>query len=418
MAKKKLTSFVLFDEFTQVPEEVWELARQELKEHLPRVRRSSKCPCGSGKPFGECCQGVWSPWDAVLDDDRRATVWGPPTMGILSNEEMREAYTHVARAERVFDLTIRDSQVDLPPLADDLYDVELGLLAMLALDVAEDGYAREALLRLGQRREIDSGVNYAGVISAFDELAETPAQGKAFERCVERLLGLAGESMPGLTHDIRRQLAQHLARVGRDPEALQVLEGLIQDDPFSVASYAMIGSIYLDGGDDERGVANLKRAFELAIVQSDVEAVMSLGGVLLDLGIMTEEALEKALEFAAEERGSERVWDAETQEAVLSNHPEYAPLFEGRDDELVPRPGDPDPILHIAQHSLVEQMIRTDEFPQVNEALLRLTSKGMPRHDAVHRIGELLIETMLGPMAQDLGQQRADILRKVDQLGR
>lgn len=52
------------------------------------------------------------------------------------------------------------------------------------------------------------------------------------------------------------------------------------------------------------------------------------------------------------------------------------------------------PFLHTALHALVEQQIRAREPIEAEQALLSLLSKGDSRHEALHRIGGLLAQTL------------------------
>ena len=48
------------------------------------------------------------------------------------------------------------------------------------------------------------------------------------------------------------------------------------------------------------------------------------------------------------------------------------------------------PILHVCMHSVVEMQYRQAMPPEVVEAIERLMRRGVSRHEAVHRVGELM----------------------------
>ena len=73
--------------------------------------------------------------------------------------------------------------------------------------------------------------------------------------------------------------------------------------------------------------------------------------------------------------------------AILEEHREYRPFWEGADPD-----SDENPFLHVHLHELVETQLAKGEPPEVGEALARLTARGLDRHEAIHRILQVLVE--------------------------
>ncbi|MBI3805778.1 MAG: DUF1841 family protein [Nitrospirae bacterium] len=59
------------------------------------------------------------------------------------------------------------------------------------------------------------------------------------------------------------------------------------------------------------------------------------------------------------------------------------------------------PFLHTALHAMVEQQIRSHQPVEVEQALLSLLSRGESRHEALHRIGGLLAQTIHEAVTQN-----------------
>ncbi len=73
--------------------------------------------------------------------------------------------------------------------------------------------------------------------------------------------------------------------------------------------------------------------------------------------------------------------------AILEEHREYRPFWEGADPD-----SDENPFLHVHLHELVETQLARGEPPEVGEALARLAARGLDRHEAIHRILQVLVE--------------------------
>jgi hypothetical protein len=84
--------------------------------------------------------------------------------------------------------------------------------------------------------------------------------------------------------------------------------------------------------------------------------------------------------------------------STLAEHPEYRRFWE--DPELVNDASGTDgvnPYLHVQVHAMVESQIALDHPREVRQTLDRLTHAGVPRHEAIHRIGEVMVRTMKPP---------------------
>ncbi len=67
-------------------------------------------------------------------------------------------------------------------------------------------------------------------------------------------------------------------------------------------------------------------------------------------------------------------------------------------DESRPHAPAPNPTLHAITHVVVETQLALNDPPEARKALARLLEGGIGRHDAVHAIGELVAEHILGSM--------------------
>jgi hypothetical protein len=83
---------------------------------------------------------------------------------------------------------------------------------------------------------------------------------------------------------------------------------------------------------------------------------------------------------------------------VLAEHPEYAAFWEdpGQVTEQASDNG-VNPYLHAQIHSMVESQIALDHPREVRHGLDRLLRAGLSRHEAIHRIGEILVRSMRPP---------------------
>jgi len=92
---------------------------------------------------------------------------------------------------------------------------------------------------------------------------------------------------------------------------------------------------------------------------------------------------------------------------VIRMHPEYHPYFEDMEDFLE-RDFEMDdgmnPYLHLSLHLALEEQAATKQPPEMSKALIHMVAvKKMDRHDALHKILEVLAEVI--HQSQRLGQE-------------
>lgn len=81
---------------------------------------------------------------------------------------------------------------------------------------------------------------------------------------------------------------------------------------------------------------------------------------------------------------------------IMQLHPDYYDLWENLDevaDEEIERDGT-NPVVHVLIHQIVENQIADQEPPETVETLDQLMQQGASRHEAVHKIGEVLVGDM------------------------
>jgi hypothetical protein len=81
---------------------------------------------------------------------------------------------------------------------------------------------------------------------------------------------------------------------------------------------------------------------------------------------------------------------------AMQAHPEYHNAWEFS-DVVGPAPYEVEgvnPYLHIAAHIMIENQLEADDPPEVAQALDRLRSNGVDRHDAIHQIAAVMFEIM------------------------
>ena len=100
---------------------------------------------------------------------------------------------------------------------------------------------------------------------------------------------------------------------------------------------------------------------------------------------------------------------------IMQMHPAYYDLWNRlatvTDEELAKI--DPNPIVHIWVHQIIQDQLVTQTPPETTEILDELMQQGLSRHDAIHKIGEVLLGDMV-EMAQS--QQNFDNQRYVQSL--
>jgi hypothetical protein len=77
---------------------------------------------------------------------------------------------------------------------------------------------------------------------------------------------------------------------------------------------------------------------------------------------------------------------------VMREHPEHAHLWAQLDrlsDDEITKDGT-NPILHIMMHTAVENQIARGDPPEAGEVVNTLARRGLSRHEAIHRVAEVL----------------------------
>ena len=78
---------------------------------------------------------------------------------------------------------------------------------------------------------------------------------------------------------------------------------------------------------------------------------------------------------------------------IMQLHSQYYDLWERLDevsDEELERDGTK-PVLHVLIHQIIENQIDAQDPPETAETLEQLMQQGLTRHEAVHKIGAVLI---------------------------
>lgn len=105
---------------------------------------------------------------------------------------------------------------------------------------------------------------------------------------------------------------------------------------------------------------------------------------------------------------------------TLLDHTEYhhiwdqLPELEDQDIEI----DGVNPLLHVNTHSIVENQIAAGDPSCVVHALRRLMRQGLPRHEAIHRIGAVLIQEIWEIMADNRPLDAKGYDRAIRRLGR
>ena len=81
---------------------------------------------------------------------------------------------------------------------------------------------------------------------------------------------------------------------------------------------------------------------------------------------------------------------------LISQHPEYHPLFEDADTalgkEFLPEMGESNPFLHMGLHIALREQVSTDKPEGISEAYRRIVAKTGDVHQAEHAMMECLAE--------------------------
>lgn len=79
---------------------------------------------------------------------------------------------------------------------------------------------------------------------------------------------------------------------------------------------------------------------------------------------------------------------------IMQQHPEYRAAWESGAPAgaAVGTIEGVNPFVHVTMHVAVERQLADEDPPETGAALERLTAGGIPRHDALHRIGNVMME--------------------------
>ncbi len=103
---------------------------------------------------------------------------------------------------------------------------------------------------------------------------------------------------------------------------------------------------------------------------------------------------------------------------VMLEHPEYSAAWESESSasEQDYTIGGVNPFVHVTMHVAVERQIDADDPPETAATLARLTAAGLDRHEAVHRIANVLAEQIWRMQRDQRSFDRAAYLRALNQL--
>jgi len=111
--------------------------------------------------------------------------------------------------------------------------------------------------------------------------------------------------------------------------------------------------------------------------------------------------------------------DARLVEA-MREHSEYADLW-GRLDDLTDAQIERDgvnPILHVTIHQTIENQIAGGDPEQTGRTVETLIRQGLSRHEAIHRIGEVLAGEIWHILKEDRPFDEAGFVRKLRQIAK
>lgn len=393
--------------FTKVPFYLWMEVSEYLIPWPPGKKKDKPCGCGSSLPYRFCC---WSEemdialWDTVLDSSRRLAI-PPPANDEYPSEIMADIATHVARARRMAAILDQWTSNKPPSLKENFYDIELGLLATTALDLEDDDYAKKAILALGSSGGVDPWVDYTELFDTFTSEFDSKACRSKIVDVAKRLVDLAAVQAPELSEELLGILSDVMTNAGNTRDGIALAMKLMEDFPNSVVNYSRAGSQLLDTGDEEAAVPILKKGYELALEQEDEYGISTIGEILVDLDELSEDDWEIAMgpfetddedDFFEDDEDDELdediIDEAESLLSAQKEHPEYAKYLAPGGPSVTP--DGVNPRLHIATHAAIESQLRSGEIPEVMHTLIRLTSAGLDRHEAIHRIGAAMMEQM------------------------
>ncbi len=72
--------------------------------------------------------------------------------------------------------------------------------------------------------------------------------------------------------------------------------------------------------------------------------------------------------------------------------------------------------IHVAIHTVVETQLASGEPPDTRRALNRLISQGMPRHEAIHLIGDVVADVVMGHLGEGGGYDAREFAKRLQAL--
>ncbi|MBI2843614.1 MAG: DUF1841 family protein [Armatimonadetes bacterium] len=408
-------SIVLF-EFSNISKSLWNYVLSEICPDPPPKGRNAACPCGSGKKYKLCCwpaTGEGPMWDAILDESRQLNI-PPPKSDFWDAEHMAEISTHVFRVERLDAMLRNKYRGQLLDLDQGFYDVELAFLADKAPRRDRD-YARRALELLGTSGEFDHLVDYQGQLLQLSYWCTNEADWAAALECADRLIGLASAAaaIPEILAGLRREKGDMLIRSGNPAAGLAIQQELAAEEPDEIYNYETFGFTLLRTGDEERAIPLLRKAFELAVELGDSDHIRSIADALDEVGALPEDEYEAAIDKVLVKSEED---EHEIVAAVWDEHPEYAEWFGPDAANAASETEDGvNPRMHVYMHAVVERQIASNNPHEARDALKRLMSEGLSRHEAIHRIAEIisrhLWEMLRSQKKMDVARYRTDLLK-------
>lgn len=112
----------------------------------------------------------------------------------------------------------------------------------------------------------------------------------------------------------------------------------------------------------------------------------------------------------------ELMTEEESIEKATQEHPEYSDFLakHGPGETL----NGTSPRMHIYMHAMVERQLQGGEIHEMQTVLTKLTSQGMSRHEAIHRLAEPLTETIFEMMKSKKLFNKEAYVRKILKLMR
>ena len=96
---------------------------------------------------------------------------------------------------------------------------------------------------------------------------------------------------------------------------------------------------------------------------------------------------------------------------VLEAHPEFRPYWDGAEPEE-----GTNPFLHVVYHRLLAEQAESGEPPETRATLDRLVAEGLARHEAEHRVMEILVTEMFSMLTRRGPFDRESYRTRLDRL--